>query len=516
MIAVIVGSVILGFCLRNRFQGQSVAYGCSECNVVLITMTNLRYDHVSSNGYSRLTTPNIDELAKESWVFDNAFSHASWTLPESMTLYTSQYAFQHGIMNRYDGSALPARITTLVDILKNNKYQTAAFTGGFDYNPEFGLTSRFDKYDECAKGEAEVYPRQRGPVSGGPADYGELACSVPKAMNWLKENNASKFYLHVQGFDAHCPFSQKGGKMFDPDYKGKVDYSGCLWTFDETQSQTKDGEPQYYIYNSKGNSDEGTNRTWMKQRDIEHLVALYDESIYDADAEIGKLITEIKARGLWDKTIVIVTSEHGDVFGKNGRFMRGGPLRGTFYDDVLHVPLIIHVPGIEPKRIEGLVGQVDFMPTLLDLLRLPTVPGAEGKSLLSMIKTGMPINDYIYAGSVYSPDPLNDYYNKKSSVEVVRGLDWKLIRETMYQQGEDGSKLSGQEIETILNDKEKAMKWRAKFSQDKNMKVASMSAKLFHISSDKEELVNVVSENPEIFKNISEVLDKWSRRVWKQ
>ena len=117
---------------------------CRDCNVIFITMTNLRYDHMSFNGYSRPTTPNLDKLAKESLVFDNAFSHASWTLPEAISIYTSLYPYQHGVMNRYDGSTLSKDTPTLIEVLKKAGYTTAAFTGGFDYNTDFGLTNRFD------------------------------------------------------------------------------------------------------------------------------------------------------------------------------------------------------------------------------------------------------------------------------------------------------------------------------------------------------------------------------------
>lgn len=423
---------------------------CQDCNIILITMTNLRYDHMSSNGYSRPTTPNLDKLAKESLVFDNAFSHSSWTLPEGISLYTGLYPYQHGIMNRYDGSKLGDNVSTLVDILNKAGYQTVAFTGGFDYNPKFGLTNRFSRYVECDKfGTVHVFTgKEDGSFGSAPKDYGEFGCTVPQALEWLKENYQQKFFLHVQGFDAHCPFSQKGGKTYDNNYQGSIDYTDCLWTFDRSEPVLKDGVTYYPVYSSKT----ALNKTiLLSERDIEHLVALYDESITAADSLVGSFLEEVEKMGLSDKTIIIFTSEHGDMFGKHGRFMRGGPLRGTLYDDVLHAPLIIKVPKFEGQKIEGLAGQVDIVPTLTDFLGLKWQGDISGRSLLPLITQNREINEYVYAGADYSPGNGNQYFAKKTKVESIRSKSWKLIEETVYDEGTPKTTF---ELYDVLNDKE--------------------------------------------------------------
>lgn len=444
---------------------------CRDCNVIFITMTNLRYDHLSSNGYPRPTTPNLDKLAKESLVFDNAFAHASWTLPEAISIYTSLYPYQHGVMNRYDGSTLSKNTPTLIEVLEKTGYVTAAFTGGFDYNSDFGLTNRFDTYRECTKGQSpSYYPRQ-----GGPSLYGELTCTVPQAIDYLNIQRNSKFFLHVQGFDAHCPFSQNGGKTFDPDYTGKIDFSDCLWTFDRTLPQKKDGKIYYPVYSSKTGTEK---QILLGEEDIKHLITIYDEAIVSGDEAIGKLLDEIKALGLWDKTIIVFSSEHGDLFGKQGRFMRGGPLRGTFYDDVLHIPLFIKIPNLAPKKIDGLVQQIDLMPTLLNFLGLSTQFHMEGQSLVPLIYQNRQVNDYIFAGAQFNPDINNLYFSKKTKVESIRSKDWKLIEETVF---------------------------------DKN--IPSKTIELYDIINDKEELNNLADTKKDILRALQEQLGNWSERT---
>lgn len=397
-------------------QKLDVSYLCKNCNVILITLTNLRYDHMSQNGYSRPTSPNLDKFASESLIFDNAFSHSSWTLPESISLYTSLYPYQHKVMDRYDGSVLSQNTTTLVDLLNDANYKTAAFTGGFDYNPRFGLTNRFGEYNECRNEEEELTLDA----------YGKISCTAPKALEWIKSNIDSKFFVHLQGFDTHCPFGPARGQMYDPGYEGKVDFSKCLWTFDKSEPILADGKEYYPVYSP---TTQGKASVLLGEEDIKHLVALYDESITLSDAVLGSFLDEIKKLGLNDNTVIIFTSEHGDMLGKHGRFMRGGPLGGTFYDDVLKIPLVIKIPGITSARVDGLAQQIDIMPTLLDLLSLPKSQVLEGKSLLPLLSQGREINQYVFAGSEFSPAEDNLYLTENTRVESVRNKRWKLIKE---------------------------------------------------------------------------------------
>lgn len=442
---------------------------CKDCNVILITMTNLRYDHMSSNGYFRPTTPNLDKLAKESLNFTNAFSHASWTLPSASSIFTSLYPFAHGVMNRHDGSKLTKDTPALVDYLNKNGYKTAAFTGGSDYFPKYGLTDRFLQHEECNKGDPEA-------LRTFPTRYGEFGCTIPKALNWLKNNSSGKFFLFLQGFDAHCPFAKHAKGVYDPDYTGSIDFSKCIWTFDKTKPLVKDGKVYYEVYTSKEIQPEKELVT-IDEADINHLIALYDEQVTATDRLLGEFLDEIKSMGLWENTIIIFTSEHGDILGKHGRFMRGGPLHGTFYDDVLHIPLLIKNPKMKPNKLDSLAQHIDIMPTILDLLGLKPPKNIMGKSLTPIIK-GAKVNEYIFAGSEFNPGSRNIYYTKKTRIEVIRSNEWKLITEY--------------DLETDS---------------------PSKHTELYDLKNDKEELNDLSGKRHDILTDLELKLNGWSKKL---
>ncbi|MFH0867726.1 MAG: sulfatase-like hydrolase/transferase, partial [Candidatus Woesearchaeota archaeon] len=185
-------------------------YNCKDCNVIIISVTNLRNDHLGYNGYFRDTSPNIDELAANSLIFDNTFSHASWTLPVGISFFTSLYPFTHKIMNRWTGKInLSSDTITLPQILNEHGYVTAAFTGGFDYGDRYGLISKFDYYSYL---EVDYKYSQR---------YGSFKDNLQNATKWLREHKDEKFLLFFQGFDTHCPFTfPTENNVFDQNYKG--------------------------------------------------------------------------------------------------------------------------------------------------------------------------------------------------------------------------------------------------------------------------------------------------------
>lgn len=424
---------------------------------------------MSSNGYSRSTTPNIDQLAKESLVFHNAFAHASWTLPESISIYTGLYPFQHGVMNRYDGSTLAKDTPTFLEPLKRAGYVTAAFVGGFDYKTEYGLGKRFDTYTSCqSDATSSVTTRKIGDQT-----FGEFTCTIPKAIDWLKNNASKKFFLHVQGFDAHCPFSQKGGKIFDPNYKGSVDFSSCLRTLQTTTTKIVDGKTYWSVFSDRTTPRE---EVLLGQEDVNHLIAIYDEAIKNSDQEISKLLEELRAEGLEDKTIIIFTSEHGDMFGEHGRFMRGGALHDTFYDEVLNIPLIIKHPKIPDKRINGFVGQIDLAPTVLAFLGLTSHFRMEGKNLIPLILDNHEVNSEIFAGSVFTPNNFNPWFTK-TRIAVLRNKEWKLVSEKTF---------------------------------DKN---PSELFELYNIAKDKSEATNLSTSRKDVLEGLQAKLTAWVKRI---
>lgn len=396
-----------------------------DFNLILISLTNTRADHLGAYGYARATSPNLDRLASRSVVFRNAFSHASWTLPAVMSLLTSQYPFTHGLMDRQETLALPGDVLTFVDVLKTNGYLTAAFVGDRDYSPKFGHTSRFDLVFEPVHDDGVEDWKS----------YGVLQNVLPPARDWLRQHRGRKFFLLLQAYDTHCPFAvPRANPVFDPGYRGAIDFTRCYWTFARTEAvriRTPTGEYQE-AFQLKTKPTEGDDYEVMfSQEDVNHMVALYDGEILNSDAQLGTLFRDLAELGLEDKTIVVFYADHGDMFGKHGRFMRGGPLRGTFYDDVLHIPLILYYPGWGHREVDALAQLIDLAPTLLDLLGCAVPPSFRGQSLRPAIRDGKAVNAFVYAGSAFTPSAKNPFFRHSSVISSVRSREWKLIHERL-------------------------------------------------------------------------------------
>ncbi len=444
------------------------------CNLLLVSITNIGASHMSLYGYGRPTTPLLDDWAKDALVFDNAFTHASWTLPVAVTLFSSLYPYAHQVFVRSFKNVLDASVRTLPEILRDNGYRTAAFTGGLDYNPGFSHMRGFQDAPE-------------NPT------FSSFKTTIPQAQKWLAENRGKRFLLFVHGYDAHCPFlpdrpfqgtfSDLRGKTLHVDAKRCV--RGLRMGEAEYEAEYAGGCPQF-PKKEKCPDDMGK-KVRLTKDDVDFLGDSYDEKVLETDSLVGGFLRSL-APGLLAKTIVVVYSEHGEMFAKHGRFGRAGTRRGTSYDDILHVPLIIKFPGAPARRISGLVGLVDLMPSLLDALGLPAPEGLQGKSLASLAETGAPANRYVFSGAPYNTQGLVDNtFDYWSRAESIRDERWKLIYENAVslQEARKGDRGQG-EKETV---------------------------ELYDIAADPEETRDASGAHPDIAASLREKLLEWGRRV---
>ena len=502
------------------------SFGCKDCNVVFIGITNVRADHMGVYGYGRNTTPNIDAFAKKSIVFDSAFASSSWTLPSSTSILTSLYPMQHKLMNRgvFNTTAsapividpatgaplqvipdvhpvvLDSNITTLMDVLEAGNYTTAAFTGGFDFDPSYGVTSRFD-VNMYASNNDSATPLRMG-IRKGNIEYGVFNYSSAAFTDWVSKNKGEKFFAYIQGFDAHCPFSYPTeNREFIGNLSSDYDFGRCYWTFDRADQVVIGNKTYYSLMTPYGDALQDNAAAVLpsqpqflfSQEDVDYMVALYDGEIKLVDGYVGEILAALEREGLLNRTIVVIFSEHGDIFGKHGRFMRGGPLRGTFYDDVLRVPLIIYEPGIAPsvQRRSGLVETVDFAPTVLDILSITAPSQFMGASLKPVILSGTDVHDAVFAASKFLPSDNNAFYANSTFIGAVRTKDRKLI------------------TEYVLNSTYATQK---RISDDYGALAANTldsSTELYDISSDPQELVNVASSKPDEASALRQKLFSW-------
>lgn len=311
-------------------------------NLLLIVVDTLRQDHLGCYGYPRPTTPNIDFLAAGSFRYAHAYSQAPWTTPSVGTLLTSRYPSELGITEAPD--RLADRFVLLSEALQGAGYATGAVVSHYFLGSKWNFNQGFDLYDESnVLGHARV-------SSEGVTDT---------ALAFLRERRAADpdqpVFLFVHYFDPHYDYIEHEGHRFsDPAYRGPVT-SGMVYT--DLLEILRDLTP----------------------RDVAHLVDLYDSEIAFTDAQIGRLLAGLEELGLFDDTLIVLTSDHGEEFLERHTIGHGQSL----YDELIHVPLLVKFPGgEEPGVVEGNVGLIDLYPTLLDYLELPIGHPVSGRSFL--------------------------------------------------------------------------------------------------------------------------------------
>jgi len=308
--------------------------------IILISLDNLRADHLGVYGYQRNTSPFIDSFAKESIVFNNAVVQSPWTLPSHMSIMTSLYPSFHGV--RKYPNFLNDEEVTIAELLKEAGYETAAFTDGGFMAASFGFDQGFDIYEDQRIGIANI---------------------LPKVKAWLNSNKSSPFFLFIHCYDIHNPFNPP------PPYNSMFHdfpYTGRLLP-----------SPKVFRAITK-------NKLKVNEDDIRHFIALYDGGIRYTDAMIGEFLTYLQNSGIMNQSLIIITSDHGEEFMEHGQFGH----KQLHYRPMLQVPLIIHIPNYPKKeiRIQELVQSIDLLPTILDIVDLPAFPEAQGRNLFPLIK----------------------------------------------------------------------------------------------------------------------------------
>lgn len=345
-------------------------------NVLILLVDALRADHLGCYGYTtHPTSPNIDAFAAEGTRFANAISPAPWTLPVMGTIWTGLYPSLHGAVLASDVrrsaalkrgeltpvSALDATRTTLAEVLAAKGVRTAAFVNGSYPGKAFGFGQGFETFvDDELPG---------------------LRLNVEALFGWIDRTKPPRFFAYVHTGEVHSPYgptvdtrykeTSPSPRMrdvavtlreeaeryqslsFDPDYDGDLD-----GRFDSLKRLHQGGKPG--------------------ERDFEHLVALYDVGIRYTDHWVGIIMKALAARGLDERTVVLITADHGDELFDHGGFEH----TKTFYEEMVRVPLLLRVPHEGNGRVvEQQVGLIDVFPTVLDLMGVSYDGPVQGISL---------------------------------------------------------------------------------------------------------------------------------------
>jgi arylsulfatase A-like enzyme len=337
-------------------------------SVVLISIDTLRADRMSLYGHDRPTTPNIaDWAARRGTVFTNAVVQASWTLPSHTSMLSGVSAFRHGV--NYNNAA-PGSLKLLSEYLREAGYATLAVTGGAWVHPQYHLGQGFDRF---------WYWSGIDPATGAPMDgaSNELDVVLREAVARLREYAHEPFFLFLHTYDIHYREAPR------------QPYFSQFSQLDPTANVRWRAVPPA-VENGYKRDKLRVLRTADGDLPLPPSLAglpadIYDSRIAYLDSRLPALFGELDALGLTDRTLVIFTSDHGELLGEHGLYAHV-----CLYDENLLVPLIIAEPGgvrTQPV-IETQVRSIDIVPTVLEHLGIAPDPTVEGESLVDLMRRG--------------------------------------------------------------------------------------------------------------------------------
>ncbi len=335
-------------------------------NVILVSLDTVRADHLSVNGYPRPTTPNLDELARQSAWFRAASSTSSYTLPAHASLFTGQLPSRHGAHSESPGRnrLWSDRSDLLADRFREEGWLTAAFTGGVYLRASFGFDQGFDRYDATDLALPLDTERARKlPFHGEPERNAAYRKGRPfgHALEWIRAHADAPFFLFLHTYLAH---EYVAGPANEARFLGS------------TQSTLARGDLKFI-----------RDRTLTESPtpgDLQRYVDAYDATLREADDHVGALLALLDDLQLDDRTIVIVVSDHGEEFLDHGSVNHGR----TLYEEMVHVPLLMRVPGAAAREIDLPVSLLDVAPTLIELCGLTSRHAQDGRSLVELLRGG--------------------------------------------------------------------------------------------------------------------------------
>jgi arylsulfatase A-like enzyme/type IV secretory pathway VirB3-like protein len=353
--------------IRNKIFFNQSSYKALEImpkqkespNVIIIVMDTTRASNMSLYSYKRQTTPNLEIFAHDSVIFKSAISSSSWTLPSHASMFTGLFPAVHGADYVVDkdvlASALKQEFDTLAEILTGRGYHTGAFVSNFGWlTPGFGFSQGFNYYMYGYSRNTDLLLNSLGIRFLGTDNYNILrkisgislfnhANRINQlAINWLKRKNKGPFFLFINYYETcgieYLPFPYS--KLF-------TNYPAIPRML-ERDKQT--GSPII----SKGEYDK--------------YVSWYDNELAYLDSQIGKFFMLLKKLNVYNNSLIIVTSDHGELLGEHSEFGHGFWL----YQDLLHIPLIIKYPFNKQngRVVSKPVQNIDIFAEILDKLKI--------------------------------------------------------------------------------------------------------------------------------------------------
>jgi len=366
-------------------------------NVVLVTIDTLRADHVGCYGHARPTTPVLDGVAAEGTRFDRCFSNVPITLPSHCSMMTGLYPIRHGVRDNARYQHLDGSHETLAEILRDAGWATAAVVSAFPLDARFGIAQGFDHYDDDVE---EAYLTRR--TGDRPPEDEEArllwerqrtafqrpaATATERALAWLEDRPRDRpFFLWVHYFDPHDPYEAP------PPY-------------DRAFAPAGDGP--------------------FAERE-----AAYDGEIRYTDEQVGRLLAGLAADGELDRSLLLITADHGEGLGQHLVDGRPDLYHGqSLFTEGLRVPLLLRWPGrvAAGRVVADAVTHLDLLPTVLDLLGLAPRADGAGASRAPRVAAGAPDPGPASARDLFFETLLPAIRSGRPPLAAVQDERWKLV-----------------------------------------------------------------------------------------
>lgn len=379
--------------------------------LVLVTLDTTRDDHVGEGARAR--TPTLSALAERGARFELALAQTPVTGPSHTTMLSGTGPWRHGVL--LNGHAIPAELPLLPELLRDRGYRTGAFVSAYVLEGGFGFARGFEVYDDDfgrVRGWAETLV---GRLAGGLARRLDpdralerrADATVDHALGWLEREGlaagSEPFFLWVHLFDPHGPYEPPA--PWDRAY-----YEGDPRDPAHDSMREARGVAPYLLPSLAGITD------------LRWPLAQYAGEVSYADQELGRLLAWLDRHH--PDALVVVAGDHGESLGEHGVWFNHGD---DLFEPSTRVPLVLRMAGRVPAglRVQGPVELVDLAPTLLDLLGLEGLAGAEGRSLAPWLSASPPAEPpHLFARSFTYDRPANVAARQRGELEAPR---WRMV-----------------------------------------------------------------------------------------
>lgn len=320
-------SYLAGSRSNTSLEKGSMPENTAGKNLLIVLLDAARDDHMGYNGHLRDTTPNIDSFSKGSLIFRNCYSEASFTLASTGTLLTGLPPDFHGVISKHY-SSLNKKSITLAKLFGIRDYYTGSITGNPNYGKAFNYDAGFTDFIELFEDHPVV-------------DAGEF---IEPFKKMIEKTNGDKFFIYLHIREPHDPFIMPA--PFLGKFQNRFKENG------KELEQFGKAFGQSYI-------EEGEKTELLKK--------IYDENLAYGDMIFGKIMSILKKNNIFDNTIIVFLSDHGEAIGENGNIGHGHVL----FQPGIRIPIVMKIPGAEGKTINRQVITSDLVITIAEMFDLP-------------------------------------------------------------------------------------------------------------------------------------------------